>query len=229
MLLIKKDYPLILFKGMNSDLLNTVTDTYILNWTNDILDSLNTKEEFSELLTTTFKDNLVTNNVNDSTFDNDSDSHAVCLRYGRNYSRLSNPITQNLILACKNADNIFSISTKSKPNQIQISIIPKMIASRALFALCFIGKNTGEVNIPFSVAHTTSSNYIYTNNFNTTLNKIVSNELTTYTIDIPSQCPTLFLEQDTEWFFNYINVLTYVGANSVSGYPIYLKELIIKG
>ena len=242
------NYPIILIKGMNS----TLIDEYILhtvksiNWTNDILTNINSKSDFSNLLTSTFGDNLITSNVSSSTFNKNNEKLSISLQYGVNNSGIigsgsgANYYTpSDMLTPISNAGYVFRTKASKKPKTITATLLYNCDSSistlRSWFALRYVGTTSNEVGVPISVIHPSPvgqhiQHGLYINNFENYVKESVTgwNEFS-ITIDIETQCPNIFTnETDTEWYLDYINLSSYKGTSAVTGYPVYLKELVVE-
>ena len=237
---IKKDHPLILFKGMNSNLFDKITNTYIVNWTSDILDSLNTKEEFNELLTTTFKDNLVTNNVNDSTFDNDADGIGIWLAYGISSGGSSLGDWTSAWTMANNGPAIFSVENIKKPTKIHVKFsYEDNSSSFSHFSLRFIGNISNEKYIPIIFndgylasggAEGISGNGVMINHNKIPVQNIVSGKnYYDFTLDTNIQLSECFTNpSDTSYTLDFVSLATVKGGSTRATTPLYLEQLSIE-
>ena len=228
----KVNYPIIHIKGMNS----TLIDEYILhtvksiNWTNDILTNINSKSDFSNLLTSTFGDNLITSNVNDSSFN--TSLYGPGFIYGTISSNGASA-TDFVLLLTTASGPLFSAKI-SKPKSISCKLrwynIPNQSASPINGALCLFGilLDNDVILLQADGSNgTTSSNLIYggtyiDNGNNKILNLQEGWNNVSVNINVDTDLPNCFKENKNEYELKLVTP-TY---NNTYGY-VYLESLVI--
>ena len=218
--LVKKDYPLILFKGMNSDLLNgCINNNYDLILDNNIIRSLNTKELFNTFIINKYNNNISTNHILDSEyiFNESSLLETTKCNFGIKYgnSSGSNPLP------------LLTISNIPIPKVISISAeYNNKTSSLGYFGILFETnlKKYKLAEIWDPAADSSVGVNIYTDNRNV-LNTIYEGlHKIDINLNIPIDTPHCFIENEKE------GNLSISAFRMNSGNPseyVYIKELKI--